>query len=203
RPGLGIHENIPQSTELDEVTKATMISHGTLANLRFGLVWHGRFLGAFGVDHPAPRRYTKREIRLMVALGELVSAAVERIRLQQEMQLARKRAERLAEQAQQLAALEERTHLARELHDSVSQALYGIGLGAQTAKRCLESDARLARESVDYILTLAQAGLAEMRALIFELRPESLEAEGLVIALAKQGASLQARHEINVQLDLG
>jgi signal transduction histidine kinase len=42
--------------------------------------------------------------------------------------------------------------------------------------------------------------LAEMRALIFELRPESLESEGLVAALAKQGAALQARHDMLIQL---
>jgi signal transduction histidine kinase len=53
------------------------------------------------------------------------------------------------------------------------------------------------------VLTLAAAGLAEMRALIFELRPESLETEGLAIALAKQGASIQARHGIQVQIELG
>jgi signal transduction histidine kinase len=41
-----------------------------------------------------------------------------------------------------------------------------------------------------------------MRALIFELRPESLETEGLVSALTKQGAALQVRHEVAVNLDL-
>ncbi|HEX6557307.1 MAG TPA: sensor histidine kinase, partial [Ktedonobacteraceae bacterium] len=57
-------------------------------------------------------------------------------------------------------------------------------------------------ESIDDLLSLAQAALAEMRALIFELRPESLEREGLVSALSKQGAALQARHDITVQTDL-
>ena len=41
-----------------------------------------------------------------------------------------------------------------------------------------------------------------MRALIFELRPESLETEGLISALTKQGTALQARHELSVHLDL-
>jgi signal transduction histidine kinase len=41
-----------------------------------------------------------------------------------------------------------------------------------------------------------------MRALIFELRPESLEREGLVAALSRQGAALQARHDMIVQMDL-
>src|SRR5207302_1246180 len=109
----------------------------------------------------------------------------------------------LYEQAQELASLQERQRLARELHDSVSQALYGIGLGAYTAKETLESDPEQALASIDYILTLTEAGLAEMRALIFELRPESLEREGLVAALAKQVAVLRARYKLTVEADLG
>jgi signal transduction histidine kinase len=104
----------------------------------------------------------------------------------------------LYEKAQELAALQERQRLARELHDSVSQALYGISLGAQTARESLESDSEQAAASIDYVLSLSQAGLAEMRALLFELRPESLETEGLVAALNKQVAALRARHQLTV-----
>jgi len=110
---------------------------------------------------------------------------------------------RLYEQAQALAALEERQKLARELHDSVSQALYSIALGVHTARTLLDRDPALVAEPLDDLLALTKAGLAEMRALIFELRPESLETEGLVSALTKQGEALQARHEVAVHLDLG
>jgi signal transduction histidine kinase len=106
---------------------------------------------------------------------------------------------RLFTDAQAHVALEERQRLARELHDSVSQALYGIGLGARTARENLERDPAAARAPLDYVLQLAEAGLAEMRALIFELRPESLEKEGLVAALAKLAAALRARHGIAVE----
>src|SRR6185295_13930434 len=84
--------------------------------------------------------------------------------------------ERAASEAR--AALEERQRLARELHDSVSQALYGIALGAQTARTLLDREPERAGEPLDYVLQLAEAGLTEMRSLIFELRPESLEREG-------------------------
>jgi hypothetical protein len=57
-------------------------------------------------------------------------------------------------------------------------------------------------EPVEYVLSLAEAGLAEMRALIFELRPESLEIEGLVVALDKQVAATAARYGIEVTSDL-
>jgi len=63
---------------------------------------------------------------------------------------------------------------ARELHDSVSQALYGIALGTKTARTLLKRDPKQAVDPLDYVLSLAEAGLAEMRVLIFELRPESL-----------------------------
>jgi PAS domain S-box-containing protein len=106
---------------------------------------------------------------------------------------------RLLSEARGKAALEERQRLARELHDSVSQALYGIALGAKTARTLLDQNPRLAGDPLDYVLSLSEAGLAEMRALIFELRPESLETEGLVAALEKQAAALRARHEIGVQ----
>jgi signal transduction histidine kinase len=104
---------------------------------------------------------------------------------------------RLFAQARDKAALEERQRLARELHDSVSQALYGITLGTKTARALLERNPEQVADSLEYVLSLATAGQAEMRALIFELRPESLKKEGLVAALEKQADALKARHGID------
>jgi signal transduction histidine kinase len=55
---------------------------------------------------------------------------------------------------------------------------------------------------LDYIITLGETGLSEMRALIFDLRPEALEAEGLVKALTKRAAAVQARFELQVITDV-
>ncbi|MBI3175282.1 MAG: HAMP domain-containing protein [Chloroflexi bacterium] len=104
----------------------------------------------------------------------------------------------LKETQVKVAALEERQRLARELHDSVSQALYGIALGARTAQTQLERDPAKLAEPLDYILSLAEAGLSEMRALIFELRPESLQNEGLVAALTKQSDALRTRYKLDL-----
>ena len=105
-------------------------------------------------------------------------------------------------QAQELATLQERQRLARELHDSISQALYGISLGAHTAQEAVENDHEQVLTSLRYILDLTEAGLAEMRALIFELRPESLEMEGLVAAINKQVAVLRTRYKLIVNTDM-
>ena len=168
-----------------------------IASVAFtNLAENQRVVGVFAIGCKIQRNFTDREIRLMSGVSELTGAALERFRLRDETERARQR-------AHNLAALEERTRLARELHDSVSQALYGIGLGAQTAFRSLDKNPVAVRKSIEYVLALAAAGLAEMRALIFELRPKSLETEGLAVALAKQGASIQARHGIEVQIELG
>jgi signal transduction histidine kinase len=115
---------------------------------------------------------------------------------------------RLRVQAEQAAVMQERNRLARELHDSVSQALYGIALGTRTARKLLEREpvnqevqASLSRP-LDYVLSLADSGLAEMRALIFELRPDALEKQGLVAALERQITAFQARHKLETQAAL-
>ena len=110
---------------------------------------------------------------------------------------------RLLTEAQSKAGLEERQRLARELHDSVSQALYGIALGARTARALAEHSPEQLTEPLDYVLSLAEAGMTEMRSLIFELRPESLASEGLVAALEKRVAVLRARHQLTVAAHLG
>jgi signal transduction histidine kinase len=133
--------------------------------------------------------YTEEHAQIVTAIAHQAAIAIDNARLY--------------EQAQQLAAVEERQRLARELHDSVSQALYGIALGARTARTLLDRDPTRAIQPVDYVLQLAEAGLAEMRALIFELRPESLEQEGLVAAIEKQVAATAARYGIEVLADLG
>jgi len=111
--------------------------------------------------------------------------------------------EKTATQAR--AALEERQRLARELHDSVSQALYGIALGTQTTLAALreDRDLRAGEQASQYVLNLAEAAIAEMRALIFELRPETLQQEGLVGALERHALEVDAQfdREPDVPLD--
>ena len=152
------------------------------------LVSKERAIGLLAVIHEEPGHYTERDAELVRTIANQAAVAIENARLY--------------EQVKSAAALEERQHLARELHDSVSQALYGITLGSDAALTLLERDPTRVAEPLQYVRSLAEAGLAEMRALIFELRPESLENEGLVAALEKQAASLRARHEVEVHVSL-
>ena len=146
-----------------------------------------RLFGVFSVGYRHPRQFREAERQLFSTFATRAGVAMENARL--------------FDEAQKAASLEERQKLARELHDSVSQALYGIALGARTARMWLDREADRAKEPLDYALGLAEVGLAEMRALIFELRPESLEAEGIVAALNRQAAAIGARYEIEVVTD--
>ncbi|PJF24843.1 MAG: histidine kinase, partial [Phototrophicales bacterium] len=171
---------------MSEAEGFTLLAHipDLRSEMAVPMVAGDRLIGVLDVQSNRSNRFTDTDVYIMAMLADLIAVAVQNARLYT--------------QAQELAALEERTRLARELHDSVSQALYGIGLGARTARMLLERDPARLREPLEYVLSLAEAGLAEMRALIFELRPESLEQEGLITALSKQAASLQARHNIRV-----
>jgi signal transduction histidine kinase len=112
---------------------------------------------------------------------------------------------RLFEEAQERLALEERHRLARELHDSVSQALFSITLQASAAQLASRKDGPNARDKLDRhlaeLLRLTQTALSEMKALIFELRPEALQEEGMVAAIRKQADTLEARDELHVMID--
>jgi PAS domain S-box-containing protein len=154
------------------------------------LVYRGLALGSLNLYYPAGREPGEDEKVFLGAVADQTAVAVENARLFAE--------------AQGKAALEERQRLARELHDSVSQALYGIILGSRTASTLLDREAPPERvaEWLEYVLSLAEAGMTEMRALIFELRPESLQSEGLIAALEQQAAALRARHEIPVHTTL-
>jgi PAS domain S-box-containing protein len=99
----------------------------------------------------------------------------------------------LRRQAGELAAGEERAHLARELHDSVTQALFSMTLVSRSVELLLERDPVAAREQLTQLRDLQREALAEMRALIFELRPANLEQDGLVRALKTHASALQGR----------
>jgi signal transduction histidine kinase len=112
---------------------------------------------------------------------------------------------RYFEATQQTAALEERHRIARDLHDSVSQSLFSLTLHTRTAELALaraglEADSELGRP-LQQVSELTRGALAEMRALIFELRPGALAEEGLGAALSKHSAAVTAREglEISVQ----
>lgn len=150
------------------------------------LMVKGAPIGYFGVANDTPHCFTEKQATLAKAFADHASVAIENARLY--------------EQAHALAVLEERQRLARDLHDSVAQAMYGVALGAKAARKYLDKDVD-AVEPLDYVISLAAAGLAEMRALIFDLHPGAIAEEGIVNAVKRQVTAVEARHGISVAFD--
>ncbi len=161
---------------------------GTRSWLGIPLVVKDNVIGMLRLDYPEPNHFTVHVAQLALAIANQAAVAMENARLYEE--------------ARKVATLEERQRMARELHDSVSQALYGIALGTHAAREQLERAPQKLGSTLDYVLTMSATAVAEMRALVFELRPESLEQEGLVAALTRQADAVRARAGVTMHLDL-
>lgn len=161
--------------------------NGDAKQLIFPIYVRDHPVGILLLEYPVTHMPSDETVRVVGAFASQAGVAIENMKLYTDVQ--------------EKAAFEERQHLARELHDSVSQALYSIVLGTHAAKKQLHNNLEAAQQALEYVQSLAEAGLAEMRALIFELRPEILEKEGLIAALAKQLEALEVRHQVQGELE--
>ncbi len=109
---------------------------------------------------------------------------------------------RLYEQSRELSVLSERNRLALDLHDAVSQKLFGLVLAAESAATLLDRDPAAARDQVAKLQSLAQEARDELRSLVFELRPPDLERDGLCGALRKHVELLRRLQPVEIELDL-
>jgi signal transduction histidine kinase len=101
----------------------------------------------------------------------------------------------------QLALLEERQRLARELHDSVTQALYSLTLYADAARRAFSRKQWQALEkNLQEVHDMAREAMLDMRLLVFEMRPLILEKEGLVSALRARLAAVEGRSGLRAEV---
>jgi signal transduction histidine kinase len=104
------------------------------------------------------------------------------------------------------AVEEERERLARELHDSVTQAIYGVVLGTRSTLAMLrrEPDSGAAAGALEQVAAMAETALSEMRELLVELHPRSLLDEGLAGALRRLCAAAASRYRgVDVECDAG
>ena len=116
--------------------------------------------GAIALYYRRPREFTSEETELAVALGDQAALAIENARLRT--------------QAEQMAVAAERSRLARDLHDAVTQTLFSTSLIADVLPRLWERDQKEGRRRLDELRQLTRGALAEMRTLLLELRPATL-----------------------------
>ena len=147
-------------------------------------------LGVFSTFYPGGRDPSDADVAFLTAMADQTAVAVDNARLFAELE--------------GKAALEERHRLARELHDSVSQALFSMTLQTRAVELAVQQEGadprgRVARGLAE-LRELTQGALAEMRALIFQLRPGALREEGLAAAVRKHAAAVAAREGIALRV---
>ncbi|MEA2150364.1 MAG: hypothetical protein QOD69_2194 [Solirubrobacteraceae bacterium] len=109
---------------------------------------------------------------------------------------------RLHERSRELSIVEERNRLARELHDAVTQKLFGVVLAAESGTALLAHDVGEAGAQLALVRDLAREAMEELRSVIVHLRPAALEAQGLAVALAKHVDVLRRSHGREIGLEV-
>jgi two-component system nitrate/nitrite sensor histidine kinase NarX len=108
----------------------------------------------------------------------------------------------LYEQAQELAVVQERQRLARDLHDAVTQTLFSASLIAEVLPRLWERDEQLGRDRLEEVRQLTRGALAEMRTLLLELRPSALVDADLGDLLRQLAEATTGRSRIPVAVQV-
>jgi PAS domain S-box-containing protein len=150
----------------------------------------GQIVGVLGVvGEPGQPPFSGEEISLITSVADQLGLAVE--------------SARLSAQLERAAVLEEREHLARDLHDSVTQLLYTINLCAVSGQRALVSGNHgVLAQSLEQLGDAARQALRELRLMLYELRPALLAEEGLVGALQRRLDAVERRVGVDVRLEV-
>jgi len=143
-----------------------------------------RQIGIMNVATPAWRKLTRRELDLLSTIASQIGVAIERARL--------------AEESVRLARGEERTRIARDLHDTLTQGLTAIGLHVEAALTGVGDPA--ARTELERALDVTRTSLDEARRALRELRGSPLDGRPLPEAIAGLGRELTAETGVRVHV---
>ena len=158
---------------------------GIQAELAVPILLGGRLLGVLDVAGTSP--FSDDDVTGLVIMADQLAVALENAALY--------------ERAQTVGVLEERQRLARDLHDSVTQLVFSLTLIAQSVSAAYRRDPAEGERRLARIVELSQQSLAEMRALLAELRPAGPVPSGLVPALQNHFERVGPRENLAIELD--
>jgi two-component system NarL family sensor kinase len=173
-------ELTPSNIDMIECTRLEQAFQDDSAAQTAGLRYHASIplyfqdkpLGIMNVTGPEWRKLTSDELQLLSTIAYQVGIAIERARL--------------AEDATRLARAEERTRLAREIHDTLAQGLTAIALNIEGAMHRLDKDPEQARERLERALAMARENLEDARRSVLDLR-SAARLQGMPLAEALAG----------------
>jgi GAF domain-containing protein len=148
-----------------------------------------RSIGTLAVYGKADGRpFSQDDLLLLEMLANQAAAAVEN--------------ERLNGLLRELAVLEERERISKELHDGVIQVIYSVGLSLQGSLSLLERDRARAAQRIDEAIAQLDTVVRDVRNYIFELRPRLVEEGGFEVAVRELARELEVNTMASVVMDL-
>ena len=180
-----LHKHQNQETILSDEAGFSQVQSELAVPLDFG----GNPIGALVIQTSLPDQDLEEDIPVLQTLADQITIAIENARLYNK--------------SQQIAVLEERNRLAQELHDSVTQSLYSLGLFIESWRLILKNGKKPDfTEFLDRSEEINQQALKEMRQLIHELRPPVLEKLGLWGALIQRLEMVEKRLGIDARIEI-
>lgn len=151
------------------------------------LLARDKVVGVLRVDHGQPGFFSAERERLLVAVSHQAGLAMQHARM--------------VEESRQMAVVAERNRIARDLHDAVSQTLFAANVTASAIGRVMDHDPLEARAQLTGLEKLNQSALAELRMLLYELRPDALHDAGLADLMAQLAAGFRSRSTATITVN--
>ena len=149
----------------------------------------GKNIGLLSIFQPSSQHFSVEQIALLTTISEQLGVSIENHNLQAK--------------AEQIAIMEERARLARDLHDSVNQRLYSQILYSSAAVKAYQNEnIDKTKSHLEKIDQNAQLALREMRLLIHELRPDPLEDEGFLGAITQRLEFVEKRAGVDYKINI-
>ena len=184
RRGATLYVDPSSTSELTDMPVSEFSSYSIVSPIRA----KGKNLGILAIAYYRQEEPTREDLALLASIADHIGVAIENAQLRQH--------------SEQLAVLEERERLARDLHDSATQSLFSLTLFAAAAREHLSSGQleSVQKQLVELEETAVQTH-KEMRLLLYELRSTVLEEEGLVKALQRRMQMVEVRSGIRGQIN--
>ncbi|MCI0349566.1 MAG: GAF domain-containing sensor histidine kinase [Acidobacteriales bacterium] len=189
-----IYENVHTRQPVALTDRAVLLEyepdadHDFHAMLAVPLIIKDEVYGFLVLYYFDPREFEPEPRELAMTFGDQVALAIENARLRLD--------------SRRMAAMEERNRLARELHDVVSQTLWSASLVADVLPDLWERDMERGQAKLQQLRQLNRTALAEMRALLLELRPQSLTGVGLGELIKQLADTITMRSGLKIALDV-
>jgi signal transduction histidine kinase/CheY-like chemotaxis protein len=196
--------NIPNLRSMVETRQPMIIPDITLhpdqAKMRIGPGWrwrsyvgtpihlNGEVIGFINLESTKSHFFEMRDADRLAAFAEQAAIAIQNARLH--------------EQEQTLAALQERERLARDLHDAVSQTLFSANMIAEALIRQLSRHPEKVEQGLKELHGLTRGAMAEMRALLLELRPSSLLEVEITSLFQQLADATRSRRRITISVQI-